>query len=325
MFIIDDRAVHDIDRHPGIAACPRRRPTTVADVRKRSAAFVTHEGVRYALAFQPRATDVFIATYPKSGTTWMQQIVHGLRTEGSMAFAEITEVVPWVELAFDMCVDLRSPQGALPRAFKSHLNWNLIPKGGRYIYVVRDPKDVLVSYYRFYEGWRFEPGSISISTFARDLFMKPGAVSWYWSHLASWWEHRYAPNVLVLSYEEMKDDLRDTVRTVAQFIGCPWDDALLDTIVHQSSIEFMLAHREKFDDHLVRQARDAACDLPPGGTSAKVRNGRVGDSRLELPRDISEELDAIWRRTIGSDFGHRSFDSLRAEIASKSRSSLFHA
>src|SRR5438034_5630833 len=56
--------------------------------------------------------------------------------------------------------------------------------------------------------------------------------------------------------------------------------------------------RSKFDDHLVREARNAARGLPPGGDSSKVRSGRVGDHFFELPEEVSEQLDAIWREEI---------------------------
>ena len=81
-----------------------------------------------------------------------------------MDFDEITLVVPWLELALDLGIDPDAPQVAEPRAFKSHLNWHDVPKGGRYITMVRDPGDVLVSMYHFHEGWRFEAGSIPWTT-----------------------------------------------------------------------------------------------------------------------------------------------------------------
>jgi membrane protein len=86
-------------------------------------------------AFQPRPSDIIITPYAKCGTTWLQQIAHGLRTRGSMDFNEITEVTPWIENAALLGWDLDAEQAANPRLFKSHLAWREVPKGARYIVI----------------------------------------------------------------------------------------------------------------------------------------------------------------------------------------------
>ena len=267
-----------------------------------------------ALAFRPRSTDVLIATFPKCGTTWLQQIVHGLRTRGSMDFDEITLVVPWLELALDLGIDPDASQAAEPRAFKSHLSWHEVPKGGRYISMVRDPKDVLVSLYHFHEGWRFEAGTISMAEYARNFFLAPERSRRYWQYVASWWPQRVREDVLLLSYEAALADVPGTVRRVAGFIGCPLDDGLLDIVVRQSSIDFMKAHGSRFDDHVVRDARNAANGLPPGGLSSKVRGGRVGDHVDELPMDVRQALDRIWREEMEDRFGLVSYQEMLAAL-----------
>ena len=260
-----------------------------------------------ALAFRPQPTDVLISTFPKCGTTWLQQIAHGLRTRGSMDFDEITLVIPWLELAVDLGIDADAPQVATPRVFKSHLNCYEIPKGGRYVSMVRDPKDVLVSMYHFHEGWRFEPGTIAIGDYARNFFLAPERRRGYWNHEASWWPERSREDVLLLSYESALADVSGTVQRVAQFIGCPIDEYLLDVVVQQCSIRFMKAHGRQFDDHVVRAARNASNGLPPGGSSSKLRTGQVGAHVNELPLDVCQSLDEIWREEMGSRFGLPSY------------------
>ncbi len=267
-----------------------------------------------ALAFRPRPTDVVIATFPKCGTTWLQQIVHGLRTRGSMDFEEITLVVPWLELALDLGIDPDAPQAAEPRAFKSHLSWHDVPKGARYLSMVRDPKDVLVSLYHFHEGWRFEAGAISLEDYARDFFLAPERARGYWKHVASWWPQRGRDEVLLLSYESALADVPGTVRRVAGFIGCRLDDELLEIVVRQSSIEFMKAHGSRFDDHVLRAARNAANGLPPGGSSSKLRKGRAGDHAEKLPMDVHEALDGIWREEMEGRFGLASYREMVAAL-----------
>ncbi len=290
------------------------RPITIAAMREKQSRIMTEEGIRRALTFHPQPTDVIITPYAKSGTTWVQQIVHGLRTRGDMDFSEITEVVPWIEMAHDLGMDLTKPQKAQPRAFKSHLSWDLVPKGARYIYVVRDPKDVLVSMYHFLEGWFFESGAITIAEFARAQFLAPKRPHTYWAHVRSWWPHRHDPEVLFLCYENMKQDLPGTVRRIAAFIECALDNELFEIVVRQASLDFMQAHKHHFDDHLIREARDVVCGLPPGGDSSKVRTGNVGDHTRELPEDIVMELDRIWHEEIEVHLGFSSYAALRAAL-----------
>ena len=124
-----------------------RRPTNMEEyraVRKRMN-LTTVEGKQHWQSFIPQPTDVFITPFDKSGTTWLQQIVHSLRTRGDMDFDDIARVIPWIEVAWDLGINLNAPQRGRMRAFKSHCTWEEIPKGGRYLVPIRDPKDVLVS------------------------------------------------------------------------------------------------------------------------------------------------------------------------------------
>src|SRR5215510_15549231 len=116
-----------------------KRPTSVAEMHERFENFATPEGWQHGLDYKPEPTDVFIVTPPKCGTTWMQQIVHGLRTRGSMDFDEITRVIPWINMAYDTGIDIYAPQVAQPRAFKTHNPLDQVPKGGKYIVILRDP------------------------------------------------------------------------------------------------------------------------------------------------------------------------------------------
>lgn len=277
----------------------------------RMAPMVTLEGIQQGLSFVPRPSDVIIAPYGKSGTTWLQQIVHGLRTGGDMDFDDVSRVVPWIETAHDLGIDLDAEQKAHPRAFKSHLSYDLVPKGCRYIVSVRDPRDAMVSLYRFFENWFFEAGTISIDEFARRRFFLRGKDSPegqdYWTHFGSWWAVRDDPSVLLLSYEKMKQDLPGTVSRVAEFLEIPLDDELCDLVTRQASLDFMLAHKHRFDDKLMREHSERVANLPSGSDSAKVRLGKVGSHATELSAEIVAELDQIWQETVAQTHGLSSY------------------
>ena len=266
-------------------------------------------------AYRPRSSDIVISPYGKCGTTWLQQTFHTLRTGGDMAFDDISRVVPWIETSRMLGIDLEAPQRAEPRGFKSHLAYDQLPKGARYVVALRDPKDALVSMYRFMEGWFLEPGAVSIGQFCTERWMKGGAEGGgYWSHLVSWWAQRDNPHVLLLSYEQMTRDPAAHIRRLAAYCDIPLNEALLALTLERSSLAFMLAHKDRFDDFLMRSHSEASCNLPQGSDSAKVRKGGVGGHHHELPAEVAALLDAEWSRRVTPKLGFADFATLDAEL-----------
>ncbi|HXD12484.1 MAG TPA: sulfotransferase domain-containing protein [Anaerolineales bacterium] len=287
------------------------RPRSIPDMLERMKNFSTDAGWQRGLDFKPDPTDVFIVTPPKCGTTWMQQIVHGLRTRGSMDFEEISSVVPWINMAHDMGIDIHAPQVANPRAFKTHSTLDEVPKGAKYIVILRNPHDALVSNYYFFDGFFFEKGSIDIETFAREFYIPRRAVC---QHITALWDRRSDENILPLCYENMKTDLAGTIEKVAHFIGIPLDDELRQIVLRQSNIKFMQEHKAQFEDHLIRKARSASMRLPLEGQLNKVRNGEVGESKDHVSDEIRNELVEVWRKEITAKIGLNSYEDLRQEL-----------
>ncbi len=288
-----------------------KRPTTIEEMHERMQYFSTPEGWQKGLDYKPDSSDVFIVTPPKCGTTWMQQIVHGLRTRGSMDFHDITGVVPWINMAHDMGIDIHAPQVANPKAFKTHTPLNECPKGGKYIVVLRDPYDALLSHYYFFEDFFFEKDTIDIATFARGHYMPGRDIV---KHITGLWGRRKDKDVLPLCFENMKSDLSGTVERVAEFIGIPLDDELREIVLKQSDIKFMQMYADQFEDHIIHEKRSPAMGLPLDGKANKVRSGQVGESKKAVPDEIKKELDDIWREEIALKFGLNSYEDLRKEL-----------
>ncbi len=259
--------------------------------------------------YRPRPTDVIITPFGKCGTTWLQQIFHTLRTRGDTDYDDISRVVPWIEVSPRLGIDLNAEQKADPRGYKSHLSWDQVPKGARYIVSIRDPRDALVSAYHFMVGWWLEPGAVSIDEFARSRFI--GADSrHYWRHLTSWWPHRHDDDVLLLAYERMLENPEDAIRRIAGFSGIVVDDELLAITLEHSSMDFMLRHKNQFDDRLMRELSERVAGLPAGSDSAKVRQGRAGGHRAELGAEVLAEMDAVWREEVTSRYGYASYQEM---------------
>lgn len=296
---------------------PLIRATTLEQLNGKLQHLFTPEGVEAGLRFKPRPTDIIISPFSKCGTTWMQQTVHGLRTRGSMNFGEITEVTPWLEAASDLGQNLDAEQVTTPRAFKSHLPWDNVPKGGKYICVFRDPIRALVSMYQFFDGWLIEPGAISFESFAYDHFLARQAPRGYWHHLVSWLSQKDNDEVLLLCYEQLQDSFEPALERIATFIDIALDDELVKIVHHQSSLTFMQQHGSHFDDHFLRQQRNPAMELGPANLSSKVSSALSRAARPEPNEALVKDMQARWDQDVRSVTGLKNYAALLQQITAQ--------
>ena len=288
------------------------RATTIDQLQGKLAKLFTPDGLASGLAFEPGASDIIISPFSKCGTTWMQQTVHGLRTRGSMDFAEITEVIPWIDAAADLGQDLNADQVATPRVFKSHLDWDRIPKGGRYICVLRDPMRALISMYKFFEGWLMEPGAIEFEEFAYKLYLARKAPAGYWHHLASWLEQRDNPQVLLLCYEQLQDSFPSQLQVIADFLEIPLDDELREIVQRQSSLAFMRSHDSHFDDNFLRDWRSEALAVPRDNSSSEVSSAESASDRPEPSEQLIADMQERWQLEVSPRVGFQDYPALLA-------------
>ena len=285
---------------------------TAAECQTWSEQFIAAALDHYVAApLRPLPTDIIISPYSKCGTTMLQQMFHTLRTRGDMDFDDINRVVPWIELSPMLGIDLNAPQRAMPRGFKSHLSFDSIPKGARYIVSLRDPKDVFAAMYHFMVGFLIEPGTVSLEQFFETWAHGggPGGEN-YWRHLKSWWAVRHSPDVLILSYNDLLGDRTNSVRRVAEFAGIALDDELLALTLERSSRAYMLEHVHRFDEAMIARFSETAGGRPVGRDRAKVRPGTDGDHKAEIPAAVAERIDAIWEREIAGPLGIANFKEL---------------
>ncbi|XP_065179649.1 sulfotransferase 1B1-like [Sycon ciliatum] len=265
----------------------------------------TERGKQAAASFQPKPSDVFISSTPKSGTTWMTQICHQLRTGGDMDFGEITEVVPFLECAADLGLNCDDKQRAEPRLYKTHFLEASCPKGGKYITTVRHPYDVAASAYTFLCGWLFEEDELGPNNLLQQITFKsplPQVVTpanagstTLFDHYMGWWPRRHDSDVLFVFYEDMKEDLEREVKRVAEFIGVD-DASAVEIALKRSRFDYMFQHREQFNDNLVKKKRNVDMGLSP---SAGMQHGKVqtAGGKQHLLNDTTRALlDAAWTR-----------------------------
>jgi hypothetical protein len=224
-----------------------------------------------------------------------------------MDFDDISRVVPWIETSMALGLDINAEQRAEPRGFKSHLGFNKIPQGARYINVIRHPVDAAYSGFKFMEGWYLEPGAVT----ADDFVMARAKKGEYHKHFLSWWPRRKDDNVLYLVYEHMKDDLQGTIEKIAHFAGIELDDELRTMTLEHASLDFMQRHKDRFDDAMLRKQSEEEV-LPPGSDSAKVRAGMSGVN--EFSDGVVEVLNQIWVERVTPETGFESYEALIASL-----------
>ena len=235
-----------------------------------------------------RPSDVFVDTYPKCGTTWMQQIVKLIVNSGVETGMDIDEFCPWmIHMTMEEIEAMASP-----RFFKTHMPYNLIPGGdpvnspAKYIYVIRNPKDVVVSVYHF--GQKIFPDAVPPWDQFIDQFIS-GDIMFgaFHTHLLGWWSHKDSPNVLIITFENMKKDPRSTVSSVASFLGHNLSDEVIESIVDQTSFDKMKhnpAANISWLDEVVPKRENP---IP------FIRKGKTGGWRSELTEEQSARIDTF--------------------------------
>ncbi|NXS66031.1 ST3A1 sulfotransferase, partial [Pandion haliaetus] len=241
--------------------------------------------------FEVKDSDIFITTYPKSGTVWTQNILSLIIHEGHRNGTEnvaTMDRIPWLEYRAKNKDYADLP---LPRVFATHLPYYLVPrdlrnKRGCIIYVTRNPKDVMVSYYHFskYISTLEEVPDFNVFM-ERFLAGKVLGSSWV-DHVAGWYSHAEDFNILFLTYEEMKKDLRSAVLKICNFLGKKLSEEEVDSVVRQAAFENMRkdprANYENLPD-----------DIAMKDKGSFLRKGTVGDWKNIMTVAQSERFDKV--------------------------------
>ena len=213
-----------------------------------------------------RDDDIVIATYAKSGTTWMQQIVAQLRCDGDPDIS-VAEMSPWVDLRVPPKeVKLPLLEAQTHRRFmKTHLPVDAIrfcPKA-RYLYIGRDGRDVVWSMYNhhvnanqtWYDALNDTPGRVGppiepppddIRQYWREWLDRDGHPFWpFWENIRSWWAVRDLPNVKFIHFANLKHDMAREIRAIATFLDIPIKESRWEAILNHCSFEWMKKNATK--------------------------------------------------------------------------------
>jgi hypothetical protein len=235
--------------------------------------------------------DVFVVTYPRSGTTWTEQMVHLLLNQGVQGEQRITDAVPWLETLPHRPNGMIAFLETLPqrRRFTSHLPYSLMPPlnntTAKIVYVARNPKDVAIS--TFFHNQSKGGYEGTWEEYFQEFLNGDVGFGPYFDHILPWWQASQTnKNILFMKYENMKQDHAGNVAKLASFLDIQANTKLIEKVVLLSSFQSMTSNETTNFDWIPQRA-----DVPK-----HFRKGDIGDWRNHFSAEQSQQMDDIFMK-----------------------------
>ncbi|XP_044070972.1 sulfotransferase 6B1 [Siniperca chuatsi] len=231
-----------------------------------------------------REDDIMLVAYPKCGFNWMVGVVRKIIAEATGMKTE-SRMPPLIEF-FGPEVLKVMDETPSPRFLGTHLHPDNIPasfyaKKTKMLVIFRNPKDTLVSFYHFSNNNPVLPSGQSWESFYSH-FMS-GDVPWgsYFDHALAWEKRMDDPNVMVVTYEELKQDLSEGVRQITTFFGFGLTEAQVQQIAEGSTFTAM---------------KESSANSHGAMGNVIFRKGEVGDWKNHFTPEQSQEMDDVFNK-----------------------------
>lgn len=245
----------------------------------------------YFMDYDDRESDIYIVTFMKSGTTWLQVILYNLLTDGNMDFEHIYNVSPWPR---NEAYKNKSAEAInslpSPRILKSHDEYDFFNADTKckFIHVYRDGKDVAASLYHHNKNYRDAELTFQ-ENFEQYFSNEDGAINWF-VYNREWFENKNGFNILYISYEQLKNDFDKVIHKIAEFLNAELTDEIIERIKRHASFEYMKENETKFGE------------VPPSYTKLVfnqfIRKGTSGEGNSYLNKEQNEFFDEKFKITI---------------------------
>ncbi|XP_010887256.2 sulfotransferase 6B1-like [Esox lucius] len=242
------------------------------------------ENLKAIETMEARVDDVVLVAYPKCGFNWMLGVLNKIIAASTGGKAEFK---------FPAMMEFGGPeiqevirQAPSPRLLGTHMHPDNIPesfsaKKTKMLVMFRNPKDTVVSFYHFTNKNPVLPTAESWDCFFSE-FMS-GQVPWgsYFDHALAWEKRVNDPNVMIVTFEELKQDLSEGVQRVSDFFGLSLSDAQVQAITEESTFSAM---KESSKETLGQMG------------NVIFRKGDVGDWKNYFSPDQSQEMDTAFEK-----------------------------
>ncbi len=249
--------------------------------------------VKYALGidiagrnFAVYPDDTFVVSYPRSGNTWTRFLIANLvHPEKEVSFANIEQLIPDTSSQSNRALKA-TPR---PRIIKTHEYFDhRYPKT---IYIVRDPRDVALSYYDFQRKYMQIDDAYPLEQYVDD-FVSGKLVSIGWGtwgeNVASWiYTRGKRDNFLLMRYEDMMKNTERELARISEFLNIPLEPQRLKRAIESSSADRMRALEKLQEDNWVA-TKNRRKDIP------FVRVAKSGGWHSALPASCVQQIENAW-------------------------------
>ncbi|XP_017265225.1 cytosolic sulfotransferase 3-like [Kryptolebias marmoratus] len=249
--------------------------------------------------FEARPDDILIATYPKAGTTWVSYILDllyfGQTSPERQTSIPIYERVPFLDVFIPEMMsgkDLADNLPTTPRLIKTHFPVQFVPKSFweqncRIIYVARNGKDNMVSYFHFDTMNKGQPEAGSWSSYFQR-FLQGNVVfgSWY-DHVSGWWKKKQTyPKLHYMFYEDLSEDTGREIDKLCSFLGLSISPELKEKVL--SGVQFDNMKKNQMANYSTLSVMDMKI-------SPFMRKGKVGDWKNHFTVAQNEAFDEDYK------------------------------
>ena len=230
--------------------------------------------------------DTMIVSYPRSGNTWTRFLIANLiYPSENITFSNIERLIADTSSISSRALK-RIPR---PRFIKTHEYFD--HRYPKVVYIVRDPRDVALSYYDFQRKYRQIEDDCPIESYVKD-FVHGRLISAGWGtwaeNVASWVSTRKGTDkFLMLRFEDMLERTHAELDRLARFLGVSVTPEMLDKAINNSSAERMRELEKQQQDQWVATKKHRK-DIP------FVRVAKAGGWRKNLPESCIVEIESAW-------------------------------
>ena len=230
--------------------------------------------------------DTFVVSYPRSGNTWTRFLIANLvHPHENVSFLNIERLIPDTSSQSSRKLK-RTPR---PRIIKTHCYFDhRYPKT---IYIVRDPRDVVLSHYDFQRKYRQIEDKTPLVPYVDD-FICGRLVSADWGtwreNVASWvYTRGQKKEFLLIRYEDLLEDTVSELRRMAHFLGADASDSNLKRAVELSSAERMRNLEKQQQDEWIA-TKNRRKDIP------FIGKAKSGGWKTALPAECVQQIESAW-------------------------------